>query len=74
MSYSEDILNELMKIASTSKVGLFEAAADYCEQHDIDPEEFIASLDKVIIDRLRSDAVAQRKVRRCVQPPMATLF
>jgi hypothetical protein len=74
MSYSERILAELVTIADKNRTGLFEAAADYCEEHDLEQGEFIATLDPIIIQRLREDAVRERKVRRCVQRPAKTLF
>lgn len=74
MSYSEKILAELVSIADKNHTGLFEAAADYCDEHDLDQVEFIATLDPIIIQRLREDAVRERKIRRCVQKPSKTLF
>ena len=74
MSYSEKILEELMRLADKNRTGLFEAAADYCDEHDIDQEEFIETLDPVIIQRLKADAISERRVRRCIQKPIKTLF
>lgn len=73
MNYSEKILAELVTLAAKNRTSLFEAASDYCEEHDIEQEEFISSLDKVVIERLKADAINERKVRRCVQSPAATL-
>ena len=72
-SYSETVLQELVSLAQKNRCGLFEAASDYCEEHDIDQAEFISSLDKHAIEQLRVSAVQERKVRRCVQPPVASL-
>jgi hypothetical protein len=74
MSYSERILAELVQIANKNQTGLLEAAADYCIEHDLIETEFIDTLDSVVIQRLREDAVRERKVRRCVQKPSKTLF
>lgn len=74
MSFSEKILEELTDRATRDGIGIFEAASDYCEERDIDPQEFVAQLDRTVLDRLRNDAVNERKVRRCVQEPTATLF
>lgn len=74
MSYSEKILEELMQRADRDNIGLFEAASDYCEEHDLDQEEFVDTLDPVIIQRLKEDAARERKIRRCVQKPSKTLF
>lgn len=73
MTYSEKILFELLEICKRDQSSLFEAAADYCEEHDIDQTEFISSLDDVVIQRIRLSAVDERKVRRCVQGPRKTL-
>lgn len=74
MSYSEKILAELISIADKNKTGLFEAASDYCETHDLDPIEFVETLDPVVIQRLKEDAARERKIRRCIQKPSKTLF
>ena len=74
MKYSEEILIELVRLAKANDTGLFEAASDYCELHDIDQADFVATLDPVIIQRLREDAAQERKIRRCVQKPTRTLF
>lgn len=74
MSYSEKILEELMRLAEANRTGLFEAAADYCDDHDLDQEEFIETLDSVIIQRLKADAISERRIRKCIQKPIKTLF
>lgn len=73
MSYSEDVLQKIVEIAERDKINLFEAAASFCEEFDIDPAEFSASVDQAAIDRIKAAAVAGRHVRRCVQAPMAML-
>ena len=74
MNYSEKILAELISLAEKNNTGLFEAASDYCEQHDLDQVEFVETLDPVIILRLKEDAARERKIRKCVQKPSKTLF
>lgn len=74
MTYSEQILEELVAIARRDNSNLFEAAADYCESHDLDQVEFISSLDDVVVQRLKMSAVDERKVRRCVQQPRVGLI
>lgn len=74
MSYSENVLGELIRRAQLSRCGLFEAAADYCEEHDLEPEEFMAGLDKNAFEQIKASAINDRKVRRCVQEPTATLI
>lgn len=74
MRASERILEELVNLAATNKIGLFEAAADYCDMHDLEQTDFISSLDPFVIERLKADAVSTRKVRRCVQRPSSTLI
>lgn len=74
MSYSENILAELVAISEKNRTGLFEAAASYCEDHDLDQVEFVSTLDPIIVHRLREDAVRERRVRQCVQKPSPTLF
>lgn len=74
MTYSEKILIELLAIAERDRSSLFEAAADYCAEHDLDQIEFIKSLDDVVVQRIKGSAISERKVRRCVQRPQATLI
>ncbi|USV41131.1 late-transcription coactivator [Xanthomonas phage BUDD] len=74
MSYSEKILEELMIRSKRDNIGLFEAASDYCEEHDLEQSEFVDTLDPVIIQRLKEDAARERKIRRCIQKPSRTLF
>lgn len=63
-----------MVIAKQNRTGLFEAAADYCDDHDLDQSEFISSLDSAAIEMIKADALKERKVRKCVQPRTATLI
>lgn len=74
MNPSEKILEELILLAERNRTGLFEAASDYCTEHDLDQVEFISGLDNATIEMLKADAVRERKVRRCVQPPVASLI
>lgn len=74
MNLSEKILEELINIATTNRTGLFEAAADYCDEHDLDQNEFIGTLDSATIEMIKADAVRERKVRQCVQPKVASLI
>lgn len=74
MSVSEKILEELIELARRNRTGLFEAAADYCDEHDLEQDDFISSLDAASIDMLKADALKERKVRRCVHPRTATLI
>ena len=74
MTYSEQILEELIAIARRDRSNLFEAAADYCDEHDLDQAEFIKSLDDVVVQRIKMSAMDERKVRRCVQEPRVGLL
>lgn len=74
MGASEKILEELILVAQRNRTGLFEAASDYCDEHDLDQAEFIASLDGATIEMLKADAMKERKVRQCVQPRVSTLI
>ena len=67
MKYSERILEELLRMAERDKGTLFDAATQYCTEHDIDEEKFIKSLDPVAILRIKKSAIEDRKVRRCVE-------
>lgn len=73
MSYSENVLQKIVEIADRDRINLFEAAATFCEEFDIDPEEFSASMDQASLDRIKAAAITGRHVRRCVQEPSATL-
>lgn len=73
MNYSEKILKELIEISEEKQCSLFDAAAYYCEEHDLETDEFAAALDKNVIERLKVSAVEERLVRKCVHPPIPTL-
>lgn len=74
MSYSEKILEELVRIAEANRTGLLEAASDYCTEHDLEELEFIQGLDSYVIERLKLDAITEGKVRKCLQTKRNTLF
>lgn len=74
MSVSEKILEDILTLARQNNTGLFEAAADYCDEHDLDQGEFISTLDGAAIEMLKADAMKERKVRKCVQPRVASLI
>ncbi|QFR57812.1 late-transcription coactivator [Stenotrophomonas phage Moby] len=73
-SMSEVILKQLVEISSTLQCSLFEAASIYCEEHDLEQEAFVQILDRHVLDQIRNSAVQDRKVRKCIQEPTATLF
>lgn len=73
-SMSEVILAQLVDISRTLQCSLFEAASTYCETNDIEQEAFVQILDKQVIERIKASAVEERKVRKCIQEPTATLF
>lgn len=74
MSFSEDILVHLKKIADDDGLNLFEAAAQYCELHDIDPDELIESLDSGAVAQIKAAALVGNHVRKCVHKKPNTLF
>ena len=74
MSLSEKILEEIIAISLKNRTGIFEAAADYCVEHDLEQSDFIGNLDNTAIEMLKADAMSKRKVRQCVQPRVASLI
>lgn len=74
MSFSEDLLIHLKEIASDTGINLFEATAEYCESHDIDPDELIESLDAGAVAQIKASALQGNHVRKCVHKKPNTLF
>ena len=64
MNYCESLVTEILKLTAKGDVTFFEAAAVLCEQHDVDIDEFVKSLDKDLIARLKMSAIESRNVRR----------
>jgi len=73
MSFSEDILAHLKAISEKDSLNLFEATSQYCEMHDIDPEELIESLDAGAVSQIKAAALGGNHVRRCVSKRPTTL-
>lgn len=66
MKHSEKVLNKLTAIAEANGIDLIEACNMFCEEHDLDPVDFIKALDKPTIERLKYDAIKGNHVRKCV--------
>lgn len=73
-SFSENILNELQRISEELRIGLFEAAGEYCTEHDLDEFDFIKKLDQNAIDQIKFSAINSGAVRKCVEKAPASLF
>lgn len=74
MSFSEDLLAHLKDLAQKDSLNLFEAAAQYCEAHDIDADELIESLDAGAVAQIKAAALQGNHVRKCVHKKPNTLF
>lgn len=69
MSFSEKALEEIINIVNNNpSLNLFEAASEFCEMQDIDPEIFVASLDKSALRRIKQAAVDGAHVRKVDAP------
>lgn len=66
MSYSENVLEEVIKISQRDGSNLFEALATFCEEHGEDPEELVENLDKGVIEQIKVAAAKGRHVRKSV--------
>lgn len=73
-TYSERILEELLKISAANQVGMFEAAAEYCETHDLEESDFLKHLDKNAVEQIRASAIREGKVRKCVAKPVRVVL
>jgi len=74
MSFSEDLLAHLKSVAEHDGINLFEAAAQYCDDHDIDADELIESLDAGAISQIKAAALQGNHVRKCVHKKPNSLF
>jgi hypothetical protein len=73
MKHSERVLVKLAAIMEEKELDMIEACVLFCEEVDIDPEDFIKSLDHHMIERLKVSAIQANKVRKCVATMGATL-
>ena len=73
MKHSERVLVKLATIMETKEVDMIEACVLFCEELDIDPTDFIKSLDAHTIERLKFSAIEGNRVRKCVAVMGATL-
>ena len=71
--HSETSLLKIQQLAEERGESLFEAAAVFCEKFDLEPTEFIHSLDSHAIDMIKSSAIKGNFVRKCVQQPSGRL-
>lgn len=74
MSFSEDLLAHLKETSAKDNLNLFEAVSQYCEVHDIDPDELIESLDAGALAQIKAAALEGNHVRKCVSKKSATLI
>lgn len=73
-SFSENMLEELQKISEELRISLFEAAGEYCIQHDLDEYDFIKKLDQNAVEQIKASAMTTGAVRKCVEKPPMSLF
>lgn len=69
MKHSEKVLKKLMEIAERDGDDLITSCTTFCDENDLDPVDFIKSLDKGLIEQLKYEAVKANKVRKCVATP-----
>lgn len=74
MRNSEKIMIKLLEIQNNANVGLFEAAALFCEDMDIDPGDFKSMLDDTTLERLKLDAIECNKVQKRFGKKTKSLF
>lgn len=72
-TYSENIMLEIVQIADDQECSIIEACVEYCEEHDLEPDELIEWLDPLAIAQLRQSALVTNKVRRIVAVPATPL-
>jgi hypothetical protein len=73
MNYSEKVLLRIQEIAQEQETDIVEAASIFCEENDIDVEDFIKMVDKNFVEQLKYVAIENRKVRRAVAKPASQL-
>lgn len=66
MKHSEKVLSRLVEIMGEDDCDIITACAQFCEEHDLDPYEFIKSLDKGVVEKLKYDSIKANRVRKCV--------
>lgn len=66
MKHSEKVLSRLSEIIEEQGLDIIEACAVFCDENDLDPVDFVKSLDKPAIEKLKYEAIKANRVRRCV--------
>ncbi len=66
MRHSEKVLERLVEIVEEQKCDIVTACSQFCDEHDLDPYEFIKSLDKGVIEKIKYDSIKANRVRKCV--------
>lgn len=73
MNFSENIIQEIARVAKEQDTSLFDAALIFCEQGDIEIEDFIKNVDKNTMEILRMSAVDQHCIRKKHLPKSGVL-
>lgn len=71
---SEKILGKIVNIQNTKECSMFDATLEFCENNDIDIEDFMSVIDSNIKERLRLDAISHHMVQAKYGKRGNTLF
>lgn len=71
---SEKILEHIVNIQKRLNCSMFDAALEFCDERDIDIEEFLDVIDQNIKDMLKLDAITNHKVQKKYGKIGNTLF
>lgn len=64
--FTEDAIKEIEKIIETKKVGLFEAVVIFCEENDMDTDEFVKKIPYSVVAKIKKSAIVGSFVRKKV--------
>lgn len=65
---SSHIYLKLIQIMEELNCTLFEATSEYCTRNDIDPDEFVSTIDKYTLSRIQLSAVESRAIQKKHNP------
>jgi hypothetical protein len=71
---SEKLLMILLTIQKKYSCSLFDAALQFCDEHQFDTEDFMSMIDTNIRERLRMDIINNHGVQWKIGKPGNTLF
>jgi hypothetical protein len=73
VNFSENVIQEIQRIASEYDLSIFDSAVKFCEDSDIDIEDFIKSVDTNTLEIIRMSAIDENILQKKHRPKERSL-